>query len=157
MAKEKLEAISIRIGYPDYLVGYINKEFTVRSIDDGGSLMEYIIDYNRYLNNQNTFLINNKVPVDRDGWSMTPQSVNAYYDRVKNCIVIPAGILQAPYYSPNASFETNLGGIGSVIAHEITHAFDNVGSQFDKNGNLNDWWTSEDYTAFNQICRKFIS
>lgn len=157
VAKEKLEAISIRIGYPDYLVGYINKEFTVRSIDDGGSLMEYIIDYNRYLNNQNTFLINNKVPVDRDGWSMTPQSVNAYYDRVKNCIVIPAGILQAPYYSPNASFETNLGGIGSVIAHEITHAFDNVGSQFDKNGNLNDWWTSEDYTAFNQICRKFIA
>ena len=70
--------------------------------------------------------------------------------------MIPAGMLQAPYYSPNASFETNLGGIGSVIAHEITHAFDNVGSQFDKNGNYRDWWLTEDYTAFNEICRKFV-
>ncbi len=157
VAKEKLESISIRIGYPEYLIGYTNKDFNIRSIESGGSLMEYLIDYNTMINEQNVNLINENVPVNKDNWSLTPQSVNAYYDRASNCIVIPAGILQSPYYSPNSSFETNLGGIGSVIAHEITHAFDNVGSQFDKNGNLNDWWTAEDYTAFNEICHAFIS
>lgn len=156
-AVEKLRAISVRIGYPEYIIGYKNDAFNVRSIDDGGSLMQYIIDYNRLRSRENTELINSNAAVDKSSWSLYPQSVNAYYDRANNCIVIPAGILQAPYYSPNAGFETNLGGIGTVIAHEITHAFDNVGSQFDKNGNLNDWWTAEDFTAFNEICRKFVS
>ncbi len=157
VAVEKLEAISVRIGYPDYLTNYTNHDFHVRSIDDGGSLMEYMFDYNRLINKQDTVLINEKIPVNKDSWTMSPQSVNAYYDRANNCIVIPAGILQAPYYSPNASFESNLGGIGSIIAHEITHAFDNVGSQFDKNGNLSDWWKAEDFVTFNKICEKFIA
>ncbi len=157
VAKDKLEALSVHIGYPDYLRGYVNNNFKVRSIEDGGSLMEYVIDYNKMQSDKNNELINNGVSADKGAWSLSPQSVNAYYDRAGNCIVIPAGMLQAPYYSPNASFETNLGGIGSVIAHEITHAFDNVGSQFDKNGNYRDWWLSEDYTAFNEICRKFVS
>lgn len=157
VAKDKLSAISVRIGYPDYLIGYTNSSYSVRGADDGGSLMEYIIDYNKLTAEENTRLINSGAAVDKSSWSLTPQSVNAYYDRAGNCIVIPAGVLQAPYYSPNASFETNLGGIGSVIAHEITHAFDNVGSQFDKNGNLSDWWTTEDVAAFNEICRKFVS
>ncbi len=156
VAKDKLEAISVNIGYPEYINNYRNDDFSVRSIDDGGNLMEYVIDYNRMLNDKSTELINSGKPVDKSAWSMTPQSVNAYYDRAKNCIVIPAGVLQAPYYSPNASFETNLGGIGSVIAHEITHAFDDVGSRFDKNGNYRDWWLPEDYSAFNEICRKFV-
>mgnify|MGYP002647226871 CR=1 FL=1 len=157
VAAEKLAAISVRIGYPEYIVNYQNRDFNVRSIEDGGSLMEYLFDYNRLKNEQDNRLINENIPVNKEGWTLSPQSVNAYYDRANNCIVIPAGILQAPYYSPNASFESNLGGIGSVIAHEITHAFDNVGSQFDKNGNLSDWWKAEDFTAFNEICKKFVS
>ncbi len=157
VAVEKLESISVRIGYPDYLINYTNHDFNVRSIDDGGSLMEYLTDYNKLINAQNTTLINESIPVNKESWTLAPQSVNAYYDRANNCIVIPAGILQAPYYSPNLSFESNLGGIGSIIAHEITHAFDNVGSQFDKNGNLNDWWKAEDFAAFNEICKKFIT
>lgn len=157
LAVQKLEAISVRIGYPEYILSYQNRDFNVRSIDDGGSLMEYLLDYNRLINKQDNRLINEDIPVNKESWTLAPQSVNAYYDRADNCIVIPAGILQAPYYSPNSSFESNLGGIGSVIAHEITHAFDNVGSQFDKNGNLSDWWKAEDYTAFNDICKKFIA
>ena len=157
VAKDKLEAISVNIGYPEYIKSYKNDDFSVRSIDDGGNLMEYVIDYNLMLNDKNNELINSGEAVDKSAWSMTPQSVNAYYDRAKNCIVIPAGVLQAPYYSPNASFETNLGGIGSVIAHEITHAFDDVGSRFDKNGNYRDWWLPGDYSAFNEMCRKFVA
>ena len=157
VAVQKLESISVRIGYPDYLINYTNHDFNVRSIDDGGSLTEYLFDYNKYLSAQDTKLINESIPVNKDNWTLSPQTVNAYYDRANNCIVIPAGILQAPYYSPNSSFESNLGGIGSIIAHEITHAFDNVGSQFDKNGNLNDWWKAEDFAAFNEICKKFVS
>lgn len=152
----KLESISVRIGYPEYLSSYENKHFKVKSIDYGGNLIEYITDYNKNYLSQKNNLINNKISVNKDNWTIYPQKVNAYYDRANNCIVIPAGILQAPYYSPNASFESNLGGIGSIIAHEITHAFDNVGSQFDKDGNLNDWWTAEDFTAFNSICKKFV-
>lgn len=157
VAAEKLEAISVRIGYPDYIVNYQNRSYNIRSIDDGGNLIEYLTDYNKIKSEQDAAIINDSVPVNKDGWTLSPQSVNAYYDRANNCIVIPAGILQAPYYSPNASFESNLGGIGSVIAHEITHAFDNVGSQFDKNGNLSDWWQAEDFAAFNDICKKFVS
>lgn len=155
-AIEKLESISVRIGYPDYLTDYKNNDFNVKSIDDGGSLMEYILSYNKLSSENDAYIINRDIPVNKENWTMSPQTVNAYYDRASNCIVIPAGILQAPYYSPNASHEANLGGIGSVIAHEITHAFDNVGSQFDKNGNLNDWWTAEDFAAFNEICEKFV-
>lgn len=157
VAIEKLDAISVRIGYPDYLINYTNDDFNVKSIDDGGNLMEYMLDYNKLISTQNSYIINNNIPVNKNSWTMAPQSVNAYYDRANNCIVIPAGILQAPYYSPNLSFESNLGGIGSIIAHEITHAFDNVGSQFDKNGNLNDWWRAEDFSAFNEICEKFVN
>ncbi len=156
VAKDKLESISVQIGYPDYIRGYVNEDFNVRSTDEGGNLMEYVIDYNKMTDEKNREVINGDLKTDKTAWSLTPQSVNAYYDRVGNCIVIPAGMLQAPYYSPNASFETNLGGIGSVIAHEITHAFDNVGSQFDKNGNYRDWWLKEDYSSFSEICRKFV-
>ena len=82
--------------------------------------------------------------------------MNAYYDFSKNCIVIPAGILQPPYFNINSSYENNLGGIGSIIAHEITHAFDNTGARFDKDGKLTDWWSDEDYAAFDAICDRFV-
>ena len=85
---------------------------------------------------------------------MYPQAVNAMYDPVSNTITIPAGILQEPFYDVHATKEENLGGIGAVIAHEISHAFDARGSQFDENGNLSDWWTEDDRNGFELLCKK---
>lgn len=84
---------------------------------------------------------------------MAVYTVNAMYDSLANSITFPAGILQAPIYDVNASYEENLGGIGYIIAHEITHAFDNNGAKFDENGNATDWWTEEDYSAFSKLCK----
>lgn len=114
------------------------------------------MNYNLLKSQQNQYLIQNKVPVNKDEWLMLPQTVNAYYDTTTNSIVLPAGILQPPFYNPNASYEANLGGVGRIIAHEITHAFDNVGSQFDQDGNLEDWWSAEDFQAFNEACQAFV-
>ncbi|MDX5418065.1 MAG: M13 family metallopeptidase [Hymenobacteraceae bacterium] len=87
-------------------------------------------------------------PVDRTKWGMTPPTVNAYYSPVMNEIVFPAGILQFPFFDPNADDAVNYGGIGAVIGHEISHGFDDSGSQYDKDGNLRNWWTAEDRTRF---------
>ena len=92
-------------------------------------------------------------PVDKTLWPDTPQTINAYYDPSNNSINILAGILQAPFYDPEASIEENLGGIGAVIGHEITHAFDNNGAMYDEQGNLRDWWTQEDRESFPVSCR----
>ena len=87
---------------------------------------------------------------------MTPQTVNAYYNPGNNEIVFPAGILQAPFYDPQAEPVANLGGIGAVIGHEITHAFDTSGSQYDEKGNLRDWWTAQDKQHFRELAQKVI-
>ena len=96
-------------------------------------------------------------PVDKTEWIMYPFTVNACYSATSNDITFPAAILQAPMYDVNASYEQNLGGIGYIIAHEITHAFDNNGAKFDENGNASDWWTQEDYDAFQKLCEEMIS
>jgi len=87
-------------------------------------------------------------PVDKAEWGMTPQTVNAYYNSVNNEIVFPAAILQPPYFDASADDAANYGAIGGVIGHEISHAFDDEGSQFDSDGNLRDWWTKEDHVRF---------
>ena len=156
IAVNKLQNIRIKIGYPDYINGYVNDAFQVRSSAEGGNLMENMMNYNLLKSQQNQYLIQNKVPVNKDEWLMLPQTVNAYYDTTTNSIVLPAGILQPPFYNPNASYEANLGGVGRIIAHEITHAFDNVGSQFDQDGNLEDWWSAEDFQAFDEACQAFV-
>jgi putative endopeptidase len=94
----------------------------------------------------------NKVgkPVDKTEWGMTPQTVNAYYEPSKNEIVFPAGILQPPFFNMNADDAVNYGGIGLVIGHEMTHGFDNMGRQYDKDGNLRDWWTPADVKSFKE-------
>ncbi len=89
-------------------------------------------------------------PVDRTKWYMSPQTVNAYYNPTTNEICFPAAILQPPFYNSNADDAVNYGAIGVVIGHEMTHGFDDQGSQFDKDGNMNDWWTAEDRKAFEQ-------
>jgi putative endopeptidase len=95
-------------------------------------------------------------PVDRDEWLMLPQTVNAYYNPGTNEICFPAGILQKPFFSPDADLAENYGGIGAVIGHEIGHGFDDQGAQYDGYGNLNDWWTAEDKTAFEAKSKALI-
>ena len=93
-------------------------------------------------------------PVDRSEWHMPANMVNAYYDPQQNQIVFPAAILQAPFYDLHQSSSANYGGIGAVIAHEISHAFDTNGASFDEHGSLKDWWKPEDYEAFTARTQK---
>ncbi|WP_174774502.1 M13 family metallopeptidase [Chromobacterium paludis] len=96
-------------------------------------------------------------PVDRSEWGMTPQTVNAYYNPSQNEIVFPAAILQPPFFNIAADDAVNYGGIGAVIGHEISHGFDDQGSQFDADGNLRDWWTPEDKARFHELTSKLVA
>ena len=96
-------------------------------------------------------------PVDKTEWAMTPQTVNAYYNPTGNEIVFPAAILQAPFYDPEADHASNLGGIGTVIAHEISHAFDSSGSLYDEKGNFHVWWTNEDRARFKALADRVVA
>jgi predicted metalloendopeptidase len=95
-------------------------------------------------------------PVDRSEWYMTPHTVNAYYNPGQNEIVFPAGILQPPFFDVTADDAVNYGSIGAIIGHEISHAFDDQGSKYDGDGNLNDWWTDEDREAFHKHTAKLV-
>jgi len=95
-------------------------------------------------------------PVDRDEWGMTPQTVNAYYNPVMNRIVFPAGILQAPFFDLEADDATNYGGIGAVIGHEVGHGFDDQGSKYDGDGNINNWWSEKDLSEFENRTKSLI-
>jgi putative endopeptidase len=139
-AKEKLYAITKKIGYPDVWRNYDKVQ----------------IDRNKYFENL-TALAKNQYQyqlaklnkrVDRTEWSTTPSTVTAYYNPAFNEIVFPAGILQFPYFDFVADDAINYGGIGMVIGHEMTHAFDDQGAQYDKDGNVKNWWTKEDYAKF---------
>lgn len=138
-AKEKLFAIKKKIGYPD-----VWREYDV------------VIDRNKFFENvvalredayQYELEQLNKAP-NRDEWHTTPSTVTAYYNPSLNEIVFPAGILQEPYFDLYADDAVNYGGIGMVIGHEFTHAFDDQGAQYDKDGNVSNWWTEEDYSKF---------
>ena len=96
-------------------------------------------------------------PVDRSEWGMTPPTVNAYYNPQENNINFPAGILQPPFYDPKVDDAVNFGAIGAVIGHELTHGFDDSGSQFDAQGNLRNWWTPKDREQFDQLEACFVN
>ncbi len=139
-ALEKLHAFTPKIAYPDKWKNYDGLEV---SRDN----------FLQNLRNASTFGYTEMVnqlgkPVDKSRWGMTPPTVNAYYNPVLNEIVFPAGILQFPFFDPNADDALNYGGIGAVIGHEISHGFDDSGSQYDKDGNLKNWWTAEDLAKF---------
>jgi putative endopeptidase len=140
-ALAKLAAMSLKIGYPDKWRDYSDYH-VVR-----GSYLENV--ENSRLFESNFELSKIGKPVDRTLWQMTPPTVNAYYDPEMNEIVFPAGILQPPFFDPNADDASNFGGIGAVIGHEMTHGFDDEGRRFDAKGNLRDWWTPEDEKNFN--------
>ncbi len=143
-AVKKLETMSLKIGYPDNWNDY--SSLSIQTYEEGGSLYENLI--NIYKQSCKKSLSEIDQPVDVSEWSMTAHTVNAYYNPSNNEIVFPAAMLQAPFYDKSATLEANLGGIGSIIAHEISHAFDDEGSKFDENGNLNSWWTQEDLQVY---------
>ncbi len=142
-AKEKLAAITIKIGFPDKWRDYSGLEIS-REAGYAGNMIasaKFEEAYNLAKIDQ---------PVDRTEWYMTPQTVNAYYDPSSNEIVFPAGILQPPFFYAEGDDAVNYGAIGVVIGHEMTHGFDDQGAQFDKVGNLKNWWTAEDKERFDQ-------
>ncbi len=152
-AINKLNNIKVKIGYPDTWETELD-EVEIRSVKEGGSYFENIINKAR-VSRQKTIELQG-TEVDKTKWIMYPFTVNACYSPTSNDITFPAAILQPPMYDVKASYEQNLGGIGYIIAHEITHAFDNNGAKFDENGNAADWWTEEDYKAFQNLCDKMV-
>ena len=143
-AKDKLENFIIKIGYPDKW-----KDFTNLEISDTLSLTENLDNVSEFFLLDNLRKKVNK-PVDKSEWFMTPQTINAYYNPTSNEICFPAGILQPPFFDPEADDALNYGAIGGVIGHEMSHGFDDQGSQFDKTGNQRNWWTEQDKKNFDQ-------
>src|SRR5215470_2366064 len=141
-ALAKLEAFNVKIGYTDKW-----RDYSKLTIDRTSYAANIRRSYEFELARQ---LAKIGKPVDRTEWGMTPPTVNAYYNSTMNEIVFPAGILQPPFYNPNADDAVNYGGIGAVIGHEISHGFDDQGSKFDGKGNLHEWWTPEDRKNFTE-------
>ncbi len=148
-ALEKLNAITVKIGYPDKWKDYSKLEIVPNSYFDN-IIAVRTFNFNRDLNKIGK-------PVDKKEWGMTPQTVNAYYNPSNNEIVFPAAILQPPFFNPEADDAVNYGAIGVVIGHEMTHGFDDQGRQYDKDGNLNDWWTEADAKAFKEKTDKLVA
>jgi putative endopeptidase len=145
-AHAKLAKYGIKIGYPDKWRDY--SALDVKAGDAlGNAVRAAQFDYHRQA-------VRNGKPVDRTEWDMTPQTVNAYYEPTRNEIVFPAAILQPPFFDMKADDAANYGAIGAVIGHEISHGFDDQGSQFDGDGKLRNWWTPEDRKAFEAITSK---
>jgi len=141
-AKEKLAKFNAKIGYPD-----IWKDYSQLQIING----DHMGNLRRVIEWDHQFQVNKlSRPVDKTEWFMTPQTVNAYYDPTKNEIVFPAARLQPPFFQLNADDAINYGAVGGVIGHEISHGFDDQGSKFDGDGNLQNWWTDSDRAAFEQ-------
>ena len=149
-AMKKLNSITVKIGYPDKW-----KDYSRMDLDPSYSYWQNV--HNARMWAQEEYLKKWGKPVDRTEWGMNPQTINAYYNPLNNEIVFPAGILQAPFYDPNASDAENYGGIGVVIGHELTHGFDDQGSQFDANGNMVNWWTPEDEKAFKDLTQGLVA
>lgn len=147
-AKEKLFAITKKIGYPDKWKDYKNVHIA-RDTYFENVVSAAAAGYERQLAKLGK-------PVDKAEWYTTPSTVTAYNNPTANEIVFPAGILQAPYFDNNVDDALNYGGIGMVIGHEITHTFDDQGAQYDKDGNLKDWWTKEDYKKFKSRIQQVI-
>ena len=141
-AKDKLDNFIVKIGYPDKW-----RDYSGLQIDEKLSLYENMQNVSEFFLKDELSKKVNK-PVDKSEWGMTPQTINAYYNPTTNEICFPAAILQPPFFDANADDAVNYGGIGAVIGHEMSHGFDDQGSQFDKTGNQRDWWTAQDKKNF---------
>lgn len=143
-ALKKLASTTVKIGYPDKW-----KDYSGLEVESSGELYSYygnILNANKFQHMEAVEKIGK--PVDKTEWGMSPQTVNAYYNPLNNEIVFPAAILQPPFYDYKADPAVNYGGMGAVIGHEISHGFDDQGSRFDADGNMVNWWTPEDKSAF---------
>ena len=149
-AIEKLKATKIKIAYPDKWKDY--SKMTIVGVEEGGSYLQNMLNATAY--NYQKDLDKLGKPVDKSEWFMAPQVVNAYFNPSYNEIVFPAAILQPPFYNYTADDAVNYGGIGAVIGHEISHSFDDSGARFDKDGNLNNWWTDDDLKQFEALGKK---
>ena len=148
-ALDKLSTFTVKIGYPDKW-----KDYSAIHIDPAKSYLKNVLEASKWYVKDNYSKMNK--PVDKEEWHMTPQTVNAYYNPTTNEICFPAAILQPPYFDPKADDALNYGAIGVVIGHEMTHGFDDSGRQFDKNGNLAEWWTDEDSKRFKALADKLV-
>ncbi len=142
-AIEKLNKFTVKIGYPDEF-----KDYSELAVSKDKTYYENMIAVEEWNFRDNLSKIGE--PVDKTEWGMSPQTVNAYFNPLFNEIVFPAAILQPPFYDYKADAAVNYGGIGAVIGHEISHAFDDSGARFDADGNLNNWWTDQDLEQFTQ-------
>jgi len=140
-AIEKLNKFTVKIAYPDEW-----EDYSALMVKEGNSYAENMMAVGKFYNDKNLAEIDE--PVDKSEWGMPPQMVNAYFNPTNNEIVFPAAILQPPFYNYTADDAVNYGGIGAVIGHEISHAFDDSGSRYDGDGNLNNWWTDADLEEF---------
>jgi putative endopeptidase len=147
-ALEKLAKFTPKIGYPETWRDYTKLEVARHNLV-GNFRRAHAFELDRNLAKLGK-------PVDRTEWHMTPQTVNAYYNPGMNEIVFPAAILHPPFFDLDADVAVNYGGIGAVIGHEIGHGFDDQGSKFDGNGNMNDWWTAADRAEFEKRAHKLI-
>ena len=147
-AVAKLDAMNVKVGYPDKWKDYSNLDI---ARDCYATNIKNALAFN-FREDMNKL----GKPVDRTEWFMTPQRVNAYYSPTMNEIVFPAAILQPPFFNLDADDAVNYGAIGMVIGHEMTHGFDDQGRKYDMNGNLTDWWETEDSEKFNQLTQTII-
>ena len=146
-AIEKLNKLTVKIGYPDKWEDY--SALIVKNTEEGGSYFENLRNVSKWGWKKDLEKLGK--PVDKTQWGMSPQTVNAYYNPSYNEIVFPAAILQPPFYNYQADEAVNYGGIGAVIGHEISHGFDDQGATYNADGNLIDWWTADDLTKFTAL------
>ena len=152
-ALEKLEKMTVKIGYPDQWIDY--STMNISKDPEGNSYYDNIMEAQKF---DFQYQLNKLgKPVDNSEWTMTPQTVNAGYHPIYNSITFPAAILQPPFYNYKADEAVNYGGIGAAIGHEISHCFDDSGSRFDADGNLNNWWTDADLANFKERTSKLVA
>lgn len=152
-AIRKLETMQVKIGYPDRWPA-ARDMMQVTPISEGGSLLSNMLVSMQVAIDDSLNKLGTKV--DRSEWDVTPQTINAMYDPLNNEIIFPAAILQAPFYDSDNSYGANLGGIGFVIAHEVSHAFDSSGALYDEYGNYNVWWTEEEMAEYKRMSQSII-
>ncbi len=152
-AVRKLETMQVKIGYPDEWPEEKDM-MQVTPISEGGSLISNLLVSMKVSVDAGLSKLGTRV--DRTTWDVTPQTINAMYDPLNNEIIFPAAILQAPFYDSDNSYGANLGGIGFVIAHEVSHAFDSSGALYDEYGNYNVWWTDEELEKYNELSKSIV-
>lgn len=148
-ALDKLSKFNYKIGYPDKWKDYSSVDI------QPNTLVQNVINMNYFQYKENVGRLGK--PIDKDEWGMNPQRINAYFSPTMNEIVFPAAILQPPFFNPDADDAINYGGIGAVIGHEFSHGFDDQGSKYDGDGNLNNWWTDEDKANFSERTGKLAN